>query len=163
MRKWLVPVLFVTTLAVTALAVGARLTAAPPSPMQALDDAWMKAAKAGDVAAMTALYAPDAVVYPPDAMEVRGTDAIRKSWEDLFKAVTVNDGKIEAVYETAGNIGVGWGRFTMTVTPKAGGPQEKWEGRATSVAKKINGKWLYVADHASMPMPPPPGAGKSAP
>jgi uncharacterized protein (TIGR02246 family) len=159
MRKWLVPVLLVA-----ALTSAGRLTAAAQQhPLQTLDEAWMKAAKAGDVAAITALYAPDAVIYPPDAMEVRGTEAIRKSWEGLFKTVTVNDGKIEAVYETTGNISVGWGRFSMTVTPKAGGPQEKWEGRAMSVAKKINGKWLYVADHASMPMPPPPGATKSAP
>src|SRR5262245_51172346 len=130
MRKWLVPVLLVA-----ALTVSGRLMTAQSNPLQTLDEAWMKAAKAGDVAALTALYAPDAVVYPPDAMEVRGTAAIRKSWEGLFKAVTINDGKITAVYETSGDVAVGWGRFTMTVTPKAGGPQEKWEGRAMSVAK----------------------------
>jgi uncharacterized protein (TIGR02246 family) len=155
MRKWLVPVLLAA-----ALTSSGRLTAAQQHPLQTLDEAWMKAAKAGDVAAITALYAPDAVLYPPDAMEVRGTDAIRKSWEGLFSGVTVNDGKIDAVYETAGNVSVGWGRFTMTVTQKASGRQETWEGRAMSVAKKINGKWLYVADHASMPLPPPPGATK---
>jgi uncharacterized protein (TIGR02246 family) len=155
MRKWLVPVLFVA-----AIAAGARLTAAQ-HPLQTLDEAWMKAAKAGDVEAITALYAPDAVVYPPDAMEVRGTDAIRKAWQELFGAYTITDMKLDAVYETAGNISIGWGRWSMMVTPKAGGAPEKWEGRATSVAKKINGKWLYVNDHASMPMPPPPGATKS--
>jgi hypothetical protein len=30
--------------------------------------------------------------------------------------------------------------------------------RVTAVAKKMNGKWLYVADHASVPMPPQGGA-----
>lgn len=155
MRKWLVPVLIVA-----AMTSGARLTAAQ-HPLQTLDEAWMKAAKAGDVDAITALYAPDAVVYPPDAMEVRGTDAIRKAWAGLFAAYAITDMKIDAVYETAGNISLGWGRWTMTVTPKAGGAPEKWEGRATSIAKKINGKWLYVNDHASMPMPPPPNATKS--
>ena len=28
--------------------------------------------------------------------------------------------------------------------------------RVTAVARKIGGKWLYVIDHASVPMPPPP-------
>lgn len=157
MRKWLVPVLLVA-----ALTSGGRLTAAQ-HPIQTLDEAWAKAAQAGDAQALTALYAPDAVVYPPDAMEVRGTEAIRKSWTELLAAYTLADMKLETVAETAGNVSVSWGRWTMTATPKKGGPPEKWEGRATAVAKKINGKWLYVADHASMPMPPPPGTTKSAP
>jgi hypothetical protein len=28
--------------------------------------------------------------------------------------------------------------------------------RVTAVTKKINGKWLYVVDHASVPAGPPP-------
>jgi len=29
------------------------------------------------------------------------------------------------------------------------------KGRATVVVKKIGGKWQYVVDHASVPLPPP--------
>jgi len=28
--------------------------------------------------------------------------------------------------------------------------------RYTDVARKINGQWLYIADHASVPLAPPP-------
>jgi len=40
-----------------------------------VDEAWIGAVKAGNVDAVVALYAPDAVLYPPDALEARGTAA----------------------------------------------------------------------------------------
>jgi ketosteroid isomerase-like protein len=43
----------------------------------------------------------------------------------------------------------------LTVVPKAGGEAIP-TSRATVVVKKIGGKWLYVVDHASVPLPPPP-------
>ena len=63
----LVAVVAATTLPVRAQEQGCKV----------LDDAWTKAANAGDVDALVALYAPDAVLYTPEAMEARGTAAIR--------------------------------------------------------------------------------------
>jgi len=40
----------------------------------------------------------------------------------------------------------------VTAVPKAGGAAVVMKGRATV---KIGGKWLYVVDHASVPVPPP--------
>jgi hypothetical protein len=37
------------------------------------------------------------------------------------------------------------------------------EGRYTSVAVRKNGKWMYVVDHASVPMPPPPAPATTPP
>jgi ketosteroid isomerase-like protein len=91
-------------------------------------------------------------------MEARGTAAIRKALTGMLAAVTVTDMRIDATYATTGDTSVGWGHFYMTVTPKGGGAPQKMEGRATVVAKRIGGKWLYVTDHASVPLPPPPAA-----
>jgi uncharacterized protein (TIGR02246 family) len=122
-----------------------------------LSQAWEKAMLAGDLAAVTALYAPDAVLYPPDAMEVKGLEAIRKSYADLFKDMKVLEARVTpARSETYGDTSIGWGTFTVKFAPKAGGEPVTMQGRYTDVAKKINGKWLYVADHASLPLPPPP-------
>jgi ketosteroid isomerase-like protein len=41
------------------------------------------------------------------------------------------------------------------VVPKAGGDPIPMKGRASVVTKKIGGKWLYLVDHASVPLPPP--------
>jgi len=167
MKKWLKPlllglVLAVGALGVTALEIGAPVSAAN-DPIKALDEAWMKAALAGDVEAMTALYAPDAVLYTPGIMEARGTEAIRKENQSLLGQFTIKDPKFDFMYETTGSVSISHGRWKMTAVPKAGGDPQVWEGRATAVAKRINGKWLYVIDHASMPMPAPPAAKPSAP
>ena len=122
---------------------------------QMADQAWVKAMKANDPEATLALYAPEAVAYFPDG-DFKGKDAIRKSWTDFLAAFTVKDATSEGTYETTGDTSVGWGYWTLTVAPKAGGEPITMKGRATVFVKKIGGKWLYVVDHASVPLPPPP-------
>jgi uncharacterized protein (TIGR02246 family) len=121
---------------------------------QVADQGWVKAMKANDLEATVALYAPDAVAYYPDG-EYKGKDAIRKSWTDFLAAFTVKDATSEGTYETTGDTSLGWGHWSMTAVPKAGGAPVVMKGRATVIVKKIGGKWLYVVDHASVPLPPP--------
>jgi uncharacterized protein (TIGR02246 family) len=121
---------------------------------QMVDQGWVKAMKANDLEATLALYAPEAVAYFPDG-DFKGKDAIRKSWTDFLAAFTVKDATSEATYETTGDTSVGWGHWSMTVVPKGGGEPVVMKGRATVVVKKIGGQWLYVVDHASVPLPPP--------
>jgi uncharacterized protein (TIGR02246 family) len=122
-----------------------------------VDEAWIQAVKAGNVDAVVALYAPDAVLYPPDAMEARGTAAIRASYADMLGAMTINEATIGlASTRRRATCPVGFGKATLTMTPKGGGSPQTMSVRVTAVARKIGGKWLYVVDHASAPMPPPP-------
>jgi uncharacterized protein (TIGR02246 family) len=102
------------------------------------------------------LYAPDAVLYAPDSMEARGTAAIRALYTEMFAANTVSNASITATYQTVGDLSAGWSTATLTMTPKAGGAPQTMTVRVTEVTKKINGKWLYVADHASVPVGPEP-------
>ena len=125
--------------------------------VKGLDEAWVAAAKKGDVEAIVALYAPDAVYYAPDAFEVRGTAAIRKSYADWFGAVTVTDAKFDSTYSMSGDIAVAYGTATVTMQPK-GGAAQTVTLRVTEVAKKIGGTWKYIADHASAPMSPGPSS-----
>lgn len=134
--------------------------------VKTLDEAWVKAVKAGDLGALAALYAPDAVLYPPDEMMAKGPDGIRASFEKFLGANTVTD--MQLTYDNSGTTGnLSWasGQFKMTMTPKAGGAAQTFEGRFTSIATRKAGKWLYVVDHASAPMPPPaaPQAAPPAP
>jgi hypothetical protein len=57
---------------------------------------------------------------------------------------------------------VGYGTATLTMVPKAGGAPQTMTVRVTAAARQINGKWVYVADHASVPAGPPP-AGQPKP
>lgn len=132
------------------------LFAADPG-AQALDNAFVKAVKAGDIEAVVALYAPDAMLYPPGEMAAKGRDAIRAVWGGFLSANTVTECRLyETGYRTSGDTSIGWGRFSMTMQPKAGGSPLTLEGRFSDVAVKKDGKWLYVVDHASAPLPPPP-------
>jgi uncharacterized protein (TIGR02246 family) len=149
------------TRSLSAAALLLLLLAAAPAAAQepgakGVDDAWVAAVKSGNVEAVVALYAPDAVMYAPDAMESHGTAAIRAGYTNMLGAMTVLDATMDTHYETVGDLSVGYGTATLTMQPKAGGggAPSKMTVRVTAVAKRINGKWLYIADHASIPAGP---------
>ena len=123
---------------------------AAPDGAQATDEAWRKAVIANDLNAIIAVYAEDAVMWLPDAPEARGRDNIRKAYADLFAANTVTGATLTNThYETSGNLSVGWGNFTLTLSPKAGGTPVTMSGRFSVIAKKQGGTWVYAVDHAS--------------
>jgi len=139
----------------TALVLSMSAAAIAEDGINPIGEHFIKAFKAGDADAVAALYAPDAVSYPPDAMEAVGRDAIRESWGGLFKTYNVQDLIISnAHHETESTLSCAWGYFKMILVPKAGGDPVTMEGRFTDVARKIDGQWQYLNDHASVPLPP---------
>ena len=157
-RKSLILAVLVSSL--LALGVPARGADAPKpgskaSGSQAVDEAWTKAVLANDLEAVMACYAPDAVAWFPGDAEAKGEKAIRAAYVNLLKD-TVKEAKLsDTHYRTFGKTSVGWGHFSMTLVPKAGGAPVTMAGRFTEVAEEKGGKWVYVADHASAEPPPP--------
>jgi uncharacterized protein (TIGR02246 family) len=135
----------------------ASATAAPTG-AQGVDEAWRKAITANDLNAVMSVYSKDAVMWLPDAPEAKGREAIRKSYADLLAANTVTAASLANThYQISGDLSVGWGDFTLTLAPKAGGNPVTLSGRFSVIARKEDGKWLYVVDHASAhPAPPSP-------
>jgi uncharacterized protein (TIGR02246 family) len=124
-----------------------------------LDAAWVKAAKAGDVEGLVKLYAPTAVTYMPDEMKAKGTDEIRASFQKFLGSSTVTQMTLSPEFDTtSGNLAASSGTFSMTVTPKGGGAAQTMQGRYSSIAVRKGGKWMYVSDHASVPIPAEPAA-----
>ena len=118
--------------------------------VQAVDSAWSTAMKANDLEAVMRTYAADAVVWLPGAAEARGEQAIRASYGEMLAANIVTDVALsDTHYRTVGNDAVGWGKFTLTLTPKAGGAPVVLRGRFTAIAEHRNGRWVYTVDHAS--------------
>ena len=117
---------------------------------QSVDSLWVKAMKANDLEAVLKTYAPDAVVWLPQAKEARGEKAIRSAYEGLLSANVVKEVVLsETGYRTMGKTSVGWGRFSFTLAPKAGGSPVVMTGRFTDVAERRAGRWVYIVDHAS--------------
>jgi len=124
---------------------------------QALQDAFVAAMEANDAAALAACYTADAVSYPIDAMADTGSEHVLASWQSFFETYKVSHlGLSVGGREVMGDVSVAWGLFTLTAMPRAGGEEVVMKGRYTDVSKNIDGKWLYVFDHASMPLPPAP-------
>jgi ketosteroid isomerase-like protein len=117
---------------------------------QAVDSSWIKAMKANDLEAVLKTYAADAVAWLPEVKEARGEKEIRSAFEGLLSANTVKEVVLsETGYKTMGKVSVGWGRFSLTLAPKAGGSPVVMTGRYTDIAERRGGRWVYVVDHAS--------------
>lgn len=123
---------------------------AVPDGAQAVDEAWRKAIIANDLNAILAVYDEDAVMWLPDAPQVKGREAIRKAYADLFAVNTVTGATFANThYQTSGDLSVGWGDFTLSMSPKAGGNAVSLAGRFSVIAKKKGEGWVYIVDHAS--------------
>ena len=118
--------------------------------------AWRAAIEAGDVTAMARLHDAATLAFPPGATETKGADAIMAGYEDLFAAYTVKVAVDEAHWVEQPPLVVSWGLTTLTLHPKPGGPQAGTPDivshtRFTDAATKIDGGWVYLVDHASVP------------
>jgi uncharacterized protein (TIGR02246 family) len=117
-------------------------------------DAWTRAFEARDVKATMALYSPDVVAYdlvPP--LQYVGGNAYGKDFETFYAGFK---GPLHVEYRdvhvlTSGDLAV------LEVLEQVSGAQASngqpismWV-RATSVLRKVNGRWLDVHDHVSVP------------
>jgi uncharacterized protein (TIGR02246 family) len=140
-KRFVLTALFVLALAPAARAAGG---------VQEVEDAWVAAMNANDLEAVMKCYATDATRWLHGAMRLDGAEAIRATYAGWLGANSIVKAElINRKAETSGNLSVGWGEYTVTMKPKAGGDAVTLKGRFTDVAKKRNGKWQYVVDHAS--------------
>jgi uncharacterized protein (TIGR02246 family) len=119
---------------------------------EALQSAFLAALVANDAEAAANCYAENSVNFPVAAMVGHGRNAIAESWAGFFStysvvAATQDEGHLE----THGDTAIAWGLFKIVAMPVDGGKAVELMGRYMDVARNIDGNWLYVADHASVP------------
>jgi len=122
-----------------------------------LNQRFVTAFNAGDVDAIADCYwnSPDVVIMPPDMLDSRGHDAVRAGFEEMARTMPgVQLEMTETHHIPAGDKVIGWGLFTMTM-PGPDGQEMQMVGRYTDVKAERDGKWVYLIDHASMPLPAP--------
>lgn len=138
-------------LAVALLAVfGSMSHAADSKGVVQVEDAWRTAMLANDLEAVVRCYASDATLWLGGTPRLDGAEAIRATYAAWLGANTIKDVKFSnRKSQTSGDISVGWGEYSVTLVPKAGGDAQTHSGRFTDVAAKRNGKWVYIVDHAS--------------
>jgi uncharacterized protein (TIGR02246 family) len=143
-----------------ALALGAGAQGWAQETPDALLEAFIAAIETEDSGAVAALFAEDADSYSPGTLHVRGRAAIAADWQGFFDAFDAIELDIELHGSAhAADIHAAWGVWTMTQTPADGGEPFTLTGRFMDVQRQIDGRWLYLADHASIS----PGPADSGP
>lgn len=147
----------------TNLFATAALLALLSSPLLAKDafgsaqDCWKPAFEASDADAVAQCYAPDAVLWLPGMGMMKGRDAIREGHVGYFAAFKVKSITLTRMGHTEmGDDSATWGTFALVVVAKEDGKETASVGRYTDVSRKIDGRWMYVMDHASDDPPPEP-------
>jgi uncharacterized protein (TIGR02246 family) len=148
----------------TAIAWSACAPAAPPpvdaaaeeAALKAVTAAWLSAYNAGDVEKIVAMYAEDAVLMPPHAPVATGHAAIRAYLTADTAGAKAAGVKLVPGAATAGAAGdTGWESGSYTIADASGATVDS--GSYLSVARKSNGKWLYIRDtyNSDRPVPAP--------
>ena len=140
--------------------VAAPAFASPAEDAKAQSEAFQRAMAARDVAAVVALYADDAhVIWPGLGEEAKGKAEITKLVTNALGPEPVPGPVLksqEVVLLDGGLIAV-FGQWEQVVKgPK--GESQTLHIRTSEILKKIRNKTLYVVDHASIGVPPPPAA-----
>ena len=134
-------------------------TAADEAALKAATASWMEAYNAGNVEAIVALYADDAVLMPPHAPVATGHAQIRAFLTADTAGAKAAGVRLVPGTASAGVSGdTGWESGSYTVADASGATVDS--GSYMSVSRKSNGKWLYVRDtyNSDRPLPAPPAA-----
>lgn len=114
-------------------------------------EAWVAAYSKGDVDAILALYAEDAVVMPPGVPAASNHEALR---EFLTTDIATSAGTtLELGASTSGVSGnLGWHAGAFTVKDTSG--NLRGTGKYMEVWRKQDGKWLILRDMWNLDAPP---------
>jgi uncharacterized protein (TIGR02246 family) len=124
--------------------------------IQALEDTYNEGFMAKDVDKVMSVYLPGKELFVFDVVpprEYRGSDAYRKDFEGLFAAFpgpvknTISEQTIHVVGSLAYGHNVQTGEFVGH-----DGAKVKIVVRTTDIYRKIDGKWLIVEEHNSLPV-----------
>ena len=140
----------------SALAADHAAANADKAAIQALEDTYNAGFTAKDVDKVMSVYLPGKELFVFDVVpprEYRGSDAYRKDFEGLFAAFpgpvknTISEQTIHVVGSLAYGHNVQTGEFVGH-----DGAKVKIVVRTTDIYRKIDGKWLIVEEHNSLPV-----------
>jgi uncharacterized protein (TIGR02246 family) len=117
--------------------------------------AYQKAAEAGDVQGLMALYTDDAVLMPPESPMVKGKAAIEAFHKKMTGMASVSNVRITPTdTKVMGDMAYDVGTFSQTVTPKGGTAMMESGSYVVVLAKQPDGNWklkyeIYNSDKPS--------------
>jgi ketosteroid isomerase-like protein len=149
-------------LGAASLASADAVAAMPPASnsdkaaIQALEDTYNDGFNSKDVDKVMSVYFPGKELFVFDVVpprEYKGWEAYKKDFDELFSAFpgpmknTISEQTIHVVGSMAYGHNIQTGEFTGK-----DGAKVKIVVRTTDIFRKINGKWLIVEEHNSVPV-----------
>ncbi|HET6740334.1 MAG TPA: nuclear transport factor 2 family protein [Kribbella sp.] len=121
--------------------------------VRAAVDRLVEAVRTGDLATLKTLFAPDLVsfdIQPP--LRHAGAATKQASWEMIFEsfALPLEYEVRDPAVLVDGDLAVVYSLNHMNATMNAGPKVDYWL-RATSTWRRIDGSWIVVHDHVSVP------------
>ena len=122
--------------------------------IRAMIAAWARALEAKDVDALTADYAPDALLYdvkPP--YKVEGVAAIRQVWEQClpYFPASFRSEHRDLTIAIGGDVAFCHGLHHIDVLGQPDHPAGRSWIRVTACYRRIDGRWRVVHEHVSIP------------
>jgi uncharacterized protein (TIGR02246 family) len=135
----------------------AALTAEDIAAIRATDSAFARTMGAGNAAGVAAGYLPDAHLLPPDALPVKGREAIQQYFAGLLDAYHVTIVVSSDEIEGRGDLAYARGHYTLEGTPTAAGAAPlREEGKFLEVLRRQpDGTWRLAVDMWSPNSRPP--------
>jgi uncharacterized protein (TIGR02246 family) len=115
----------------------------------ALFDRWNAALKTGNAAAVTSLYAPDAILQPTVSNQVRNTAALIQDYFEHFLAgKPVGQINYREIRHLGPDAAMDSGVYTFALT-NADGSKREVQARYTFIYERIDGQWKILNHHSS--------------
>ena len=113
---------------------------------------WAKAVRENNMEGIMAFHASDMVMYDvPPPFESIGLDAYRETWDTFFKYTRAGVFDIDELHVVAGD-DVAFCYAKMHCEDKANKEDyERLDFRLTIGLKKVNGQWVILHEHHSIP------------
>jgi uncharacterized protein (TIGR02246 family) len=130
--------------------------------IEAVREREVAAFNSGSVDSTLAVFAPDAVLMPPNEPMRSGHEALRTWFQNTASQFSVNGRYPEAEVTIAGDRAIERFVGVYTLTPKAGGQPVELRFKGIHIyQRQPDGKWLIVQDvwNSDTPCPGQPAAG----
>ena len=149
-------------LAIAVLATSARSQTKDETAIRAASEQWQKDIASQNVAAITALHTPDAVLMLSHAPLVKGQAAIGAAYAEMVKTPGLVLHWVPTKIEvTSPTTATEYGTYTESYDSPSGKMTDA--GNYVTFWRKINGKWRVAVDNpnTTSPLPPAPAAPTS--
>ncbi len=116
-------------------------------------DRWLQLVKAKDAAGISALYADDGAVMPPNAPIGKGRAAIQQTWASMMQTPGFDLTFVpeQIIVSSSGDMALDRGTYRLAVAPN--GTAKTDTGKYVVVWRKIGSEWKAAADIFNSDLP----------